>query len=436
MHPSIRSRNPELLKRGPWNRSTSQIACRFLGLLLTALVAQAQPVTVNFGQSAQNFTMAGNGANSSGLGQYTITMGACSASGGNTTCTLSGSFTGSAPGFTSGTYSLVTNYVGTGATPFLGVEQAAGSNLFAFSSAPQTATMTLNLTSSTGTVVVPMLVSDQFVTGNSFGFVYNGSAACSGSPVSSCNVAQVGLTSGSSIMGPVTGTATFVQSSRSYYFSQLAFGGSYQSTLTYVNYSPQAITCVTNFYADSGSPLQIPFSAGAITTRTDTLQPGQVIHDQTTADLTAPTITEGWAQAMCTGPVQASVLYRYYKSGVATSEAGVNAETAPTTKFVTFASTGTGVAYGNPSASESATITLTAINAAGSQLGSKVITLGPLAHGAANLGPLLGLQSFTGFVEITASIPIISLSLNAEVYPVISSLPPGDLPSSTTLVVP
>ena len=72
----------------------------------------------------------------------------------------------------------------------------------------------------------------------------------------------------------------------------------------------------------------------------------------------------------------------------------------------------------------------------GALLGSTNINLGPLAHGAANLGPLLGLQSFTGFVEVTSTIPIISLSLNAEAFPVFSSLPPGDLPSTTTLFVP
>jgi len=265
--------------------------------------------------------------------------------------------------------------------------------------------------------------------------VYNGSATCSGTPVSSCTVATVGLTAGSSITGPVTGSATFVPPSQSYYFSQLAFSGGYQTTLTYVNYSPQTVTCLTNFYADSGSPLLMPFTQGTISNRTDTLQPGQVIHDQTVANLSAP-VAQGWAQATCNGPVQASVLYRLYRSEVPVGEAGVNAETAPTTKFVTFAQTRTGVAYANPSTSESATVTLSVISSAGALLGSTNINLGPLAHGAANLGPLLGLESFTGFVEVTSTIPIISLSLNAEVFPVFSSLPPGDLPGTTTLFVP
>jgi hypothetical protein len=220
-----------------------------------------------------------------------------------------------------------------------------------------------------------------------------------------------------------------------YYFSDLAFAGGWQTTLTYINYSPQAVTCVTNFYSDSGAPLSIPFSQGTVSTRTDTLQPGQSVHDQTVASLTA-TVEEGWAQASCTGPVQASVLYRLYTSGVPVGEASVSAETAATSVFVTFAQTATGVAYANPSASQSATIILEAYGSTGMPLGSHVITLGPLGHGSANVGPLLGLSSFTGFVKITSTIPIISVSLNAEAYPVFSSLPPGDLPGSTALVTP
>jgi hypothetical protein len=224
-----------------------------------------------------------------------------------------------------------------------------------------------------------------------------------------------------------------------YYFSQLAFGGGYQTTLTYINYSPQTIICTTNFYDDFGNPLMVPFSEGTISSRTDFLQAGQIIHDQSVPDLN-PQLMEGWAQATCNGQIQASMLYRYYNVvGTPVGEASVNAETTPTTKFVTFAQTATGVAYANPSPTQSATITLTVIGApaagaSATTLGSQVVTLGPLAHGSANLGPLLGLQSFTGFVEITSTIPIISLSLNAEVFPVFSSLPPGDLPSGTTLV--
>jgi hypothetical protein len=219
-----------------------------------------------------------------------------------------------------------------------------------------------------------------------------------------------------------------------YYFSHLAVGGGWQTTLTLVNYSPQPVTCVTNFYSDIGSPLSISFSQGSVSTRTDTLQAGQSIHDQTTGN--PPAVMQGWAQAICTGPIQASVLYRLYQAGVAVGEASVNAETAPTTEFATFAQTATGVAYANPSTTQSANVTLTVWDATGNRLGSQTVALGPLAHGSANLGLLLGIPNFTGFVKITSTLPIISLSVNAEAFPVFSSLPPGDLPSSTLLVKP
>jgi hypothetical protein len=231
----------------------------------------------------------------------------------------------------------------------------------------------------------------------------------------------------------ISGLAPTINFSQNYYFSHLAFGGGFQTTLTLINYSPQAITCTTNFYSDAGAALSVPFGQGSISTRTDVLPAGGSIHDQTIASLSAA-VTEGWAQSSCTGPVQANLLYRYYVNGVAASEAGVNAETAPTTEFATFAQTATGVAYANPSTSQSAIITFTVYDTTGATLGGRIVTLGPMQHSSANLGPLLGLSSFTGFVKITSTIPIISLSLNAEAFPVISSLPPGDLPSTTTLV--
>jgi len=408
---------------------------RLLGGLAVCALAQAASVTVNLGPTTENLTLAGQGANSSGLGTYIVTLGTCTPGAGSTTCTLSGSYTGTTSGFTAGTYTLVTTYPGTGPSQLMGVEQSAGSNLFQFSSVPNGTTITLNLTSSTGTVVVPLLANNNFLTGASLGMTYTSGATCSGTAVPSCDVADVGVTSGSSITGSAQGSATFTQSSYSYYFSQLAIGGGWQTTITLVNYSPQTTTCTTNFYSDGGTPLTMPFSSGSVSTRTDALAPGQVIHDQTMADLNASSVG-GWAESTCTGPVQASLLYRFFQNGTATGEAGVNAETAPTTKFATFAQTNTGVAYANPSTTQTASVTLTVISSAGARLGSKTVNLGPLAHGAANVGPLLGLQSFTGFIEITSTQPIISLSLNAEAFPVFSSLPAGDLPSSTPLVNP
>ncbi len=130
------------------------------------------------------------------------------------------------------------------------------------------------------------------------------------------------------------------------------------------------------------------------------------------------------------------MLFRQFNAGVPIGEAGVNAEAAPTTEFATFAQTATGIAYANPSTTQSAVITFTVYNTTGTRLGSGNVTLGPLAHGASTIGSFLGLQPFTGFVKITSTIPIVSLSLNYEAAPIFSSLPPGDLPSTTVLVTP
>ncbi len=233
-----------------------------------------------------------------------------------------------------------------------------------------------------------------------------------------------------------TGSGTTTIASQSYYFSHLAFGGGWQMTLTYINYSPDTVTCLTTFYSNTGATLPVPFTQQPVSTRTDTLTAGQSFHDETVASASAA-VSQGWAQTACTAPIMASLLFRFYNSsGTPTGEASVNAETAPTTKFVTFAQTATGVAYANPSVSQSATVTFTVFSASGTSLGSTEVQLGPLSHGSSNLGPLLNLQSFTGMVEITSTVPIISLSLNAEAFPVFSSLPPGDLPGSTTLVSP
>jgi hypothetical protein len=107
-------------------------------------------------------------------------------------------------------------------------------------------------------------------------------------------------------------------------------------------------------------------------------------------------------------------------------------EVAPATKFVTFAERLTGVAYANPSL-QTAQINFVAIGSTGTILAAKSVPLLPGEHGAANLGPLLGLEDFTGSIQIVSTVPILSLSLNFEAYPAFSSLPPGELDGATPL---
>jgi hypothetical protein len=226
----------------------------------------------------------------------------------------------------------------------------------------------------------------------------------------------------------MAGTAS---AQNTYYFAHLVVGEHWQSTITYINYSPQAVTCTTNFFSDSGAPLAIPIGGGAAaSSRVDNIPAGGSVHVESSADPNAAVPTSGWAKATCTGPVTASLLFRLYLAGKAVAEAGVNALSAPKTKFVTFAEKQTGVAYTNPSVQD-AVVTFNIFDSAGQMVGSHNEGLAAGQHKADNLGPLLGLTEFTGSVEITSTVPIISLSLNFEANApgsnVFSSLPPGDV---------
>ena len=217
-----------------------------------------------------------------------------------------------------------------------------------------------------------------------------------------------------------------------YYFPHLAVGAGWQTTITYINHSPEEVTCQTEFISDQGGPLMVSFAdRGAVPSRTDVLLPGGSVHQETDVELSAP-LAPGWARASCSGPVKASLLFRLHNSeGTPTAEAGVNATTVPATRFVTFAEQGegklgTGVAYANPSPTE-ALVTFTARDADGRMLSSFNQELPAGGHGAQNMAPLFGLSSFTGSLEITSTVPIVTLSLNFEAAPVFSSLPPGEL---------
>ena len=409
-----------------------------LGAVLIAPSTQAAVVLVNLGQSVQNETLTGLGPNGSGLGQYALTFGTCNPLGGNTTCVLSGTFTGTTTGLTGGTYNLTTTYAGTGTSPLQGTQQSAGSNNWFFSAIPSTAVMNLTLISTNGTTTTATIFAQgQFLNSAAIAFGYGNQITCT--VVTVCSVSTVGLVAGATISGPPTAVASFETTnaitSNKYYFSDFAYSGGYQTTLTYVNYSTQSVTCTTNFYGDNGLAVAMPFNDQTGSVRTDTMPPGGSLHVQTVAPL-APPFVQGWAQATCTGPVQAGMLFRFFSNGVAVGEASVNAETSPAPTFATFAQTATGIAYANPVPTQTALITIAAYNSAGAKLGSQNITLGPLQHATANVGPLLGLATFTGFVKVTSNIPIIALSLNAEAFPVFSSLPPGDLPNTTTSIIP
>ena len=181
------------------------------GLLLTSGAAQAMVVTANLAQSAENFVEYGLGPNADNLGTFAFDQGACAFDGTNTTCTLSGDFTGSTPPFTSGTYALVTKYAGNDRTTALvGTSIAGNPDFFGYTSASPSTSITLNLFSAGRTLVQPVVAGGRYVPAiTSFAFSSVPPYTCSGTPVVPCRPAVVGLTNGAIGQSPVTTVVSF-----------------------------------------------------------------------------------------------------------------------------------------------------------------------------------------------------------------------------------
>ena len=93
------------------------------------------------------------------------------------------------------------------------------------------------------------------------------------------------------------------QGATTYYFPHLAVGESGQTTITYINYSDEEVSCQTDFLSADGTPLLVSFP-GRVTagSRTDFLPPGGSVHEETNVGLSALLQMSGWARADCTGP--------------------------------------------------------------------------------------------------------------------------------------
>ena len=168
-----------------------------LGIITALLLLSGVPASaiITLGTSTQNFGLKGIGANPAGQGQSLMSWGSCVFDGTNTTCTLSGSYTGFGLG---GTYSLNVYYPGSGTFPLNAVSQTPGSDLF-YASATNNFTFAILLTQKDGTVL-------SFYSFANFNIFFTNAATCTGIPAASCSVGQVGLNPNSTISGPITGS--------------------------------------------------------------------------------------------------------------------------------------------------------------------------------------------------------------------------------------
>ena len=178
-------------------------------LALSTPLARATPVQVNLGNSAQNYTLVGTGA-VNGNATYDNYQGACTAGASFTTCVLSGDYTGTYAGYTSGTYSLVTTFAN--GSPLESTSYSPpNENYFELTSLGSDTSVYLDLTETGGMVYdIPIIVdSTQIPTSN-----YNlddvsetcGGTSLNGAP---CTQYNVGLVDGATYYGPVYGNSVF-----------------------------------------------------------------------------------------------------------------------------------------------------------------------------------------------------------------------------------
>jgi hypothetical protein len=171
-----------------------------------ASAASAAIDIFDLGQSAQNFTLYGQGSVAPGIGSFKIGQGSGTFDAGTNTSTfdLTGAITGGPAGFSTGTYDFVTTYAGND-TPQAGPNAPSGQSnpsnveFFFYSGLDPSTQMTLFLTNGANHLTIPLVTNGQFDgPGFSFGFV---TAGCTG--VATCDQNLVGLTSGATIAGPV-----------------------------------------------------------------------------------------------------------------------------------------------------------------------------------------------------------------------------------------
>jgi uncharacterized protein (TIGR03437 family) len=235
--------------------------------LLAGVWQQAQAGTL--GQSTENLGLTGIGANASGDGVSRVTWGSCSFDGTNTTCTLSGSFTGLGPG---GTYDFVLSYPGNGPSPLTAIT-APGSDLFTL--ALSSGSLTFNFNESNGT-------SLSFNRLNYSVFFVPSLTTCTGNPTE-CGPGAVGDTPGSTEIGPVTGSfqlAPVIQT----VISAGAYGGFTSiAPATWIEIYGQNLATTTTDWTGDFQGNNAPTSVGGTTVTVggeslfiDYVSPGQV----------------------------------------------------------------------------------------------------------------------------------------------------------------
>ena len=181
--------------------------------------APTKSVTINLGQSAQNYVLTGTGPSTSDgntYGNYYNTQGSCVTAGATTTCDLTGNFTSSSPAYAAGTYDFQTIFTGSIASSVTSqTEYPVGSqepNDFQYSGFAPSMTMALKLNvTGGGAYTIPVAANGNFDPNlDDVNFAYV-APVCGGTSLGNdpCQQDYVGTVAGATYSGVVTGLVQF-----------------------------------------------------------------------------------------------------------------------------------------------------------------------------------------------------------------------------------
>jgi hypothetical protein len=188
--------------------------------------------------------------------------------------------------------------------------------------------------------------------------------------------------------------------------AQVVDRGSWKTIITLVNVDTSVGAYVIKFYADNGSPMTLPTTAGTTNTIAGTLPVNGSVVIETAG--TAAALSQGWALVSTTNKITGNAIFRQTVSGRPDFEASM-----PVIVYVEdneyllpfdHITASTGVAIVNPLSFTTITVSVTFRDEQGNQFYADSLTLGPLAHAAFSLAQRYPQsQGRRGVVELSTS---------------------------------
>ena len=178
--------------------------------------------------------------------------------------------------------------------------------------------------------------------------------------------------------------------------AHIASGGGWKSTISLQNISSAQSTVSLSFFADDGSPQNLPFtvtqhggtSASTGSSLNQTIDPNATLLIETEAPATGPTLV-GWAQVVSSAPISGFAVFRFHLPSGVDSEGTSPLETRSLSDLIlpydSTAGFATGAAFVNET-STAVTLNATIWDDAGVQLGVESITLNGMGHSSFVVG--------------------------------------------------